>query len=65
MDIKDLKATLKKKLSKNGNEYYVVEIQLTPTYTMKAFPTDAEKELILNLKDNSNVVREDVFEDFK
>lgn len=66
---KEVKAKLCKKISKNNKEYYVVEIELTSTYVMSAFPTKAEVELIKSNQNNSNELinnnNEDVFANFK
>ena len=49
----DVKATLVEKVSKTGNQYKCIELQLTPTYTKVVFLEKAELEL-LALNDNSN-----------
>lgn len=41
-----LNATLKEAVSKKGDKYVVIEIELTPNYKVKYFPEPAEKELI-------------------
>lgn len=41
-----MKVELAKKISKKGNEYYVLEISLTPTYKKTVFLDAAEVELV-------------------
>ena len=42
-----LNSTLKEKVSnKSGKTYYVVELQLTPTYTKQIFLETSEVELV-------------------
>lgn len=41
-----INAIIKEGLSKNGNKYYYLSIQLTPTYEKKVFLDNAEVELV-------------------
>lgn len=41
-----LNAALKEAVSKKGDKYVVIEIDLTPDYKVKYFPEPAEKEII-------------------
>lgn len=42
-----IECKLVKRVSKEGNEYTCIEINLTDTYIKRVFLTQAEKELIL------------------
>lgn len=46
MDIKTVNATLETRKSKQGNDYTVVVIKLTPTYEKLVFLDKAELELL-------------------
>lgn len=46
MDIKIVNATLETRKSKQGNDYTVVVIKLTPTYEKLVFLDKAELELL-------------------
>lgn len=55
MELAKLPATLKEETSsKSGKPYVYVSIMLTPTYEMKAFPDNAEKELIKMFLNKNN-----------
>lgn len=46
MDVKNINATLETRKSKQGNDYTVVVIKLTPTYEKLVFLDKAELELL-------------------
>lgn len=69
--IKKVEGLLIQDVSKKGNSYYAFEVQITPSYKARFFPSNAEAELLkMNLQPNASVVNTnsgetDVFADFK